>query len=172
MPFNTIAEIENANQRAGQHWFEPATRRFFKSRILDGVHGGCFFVSSEKGPTGPRMYTVHYAIDRGSIRKASSFQAYGTATRAQTAARHFAVGRLMPADAWTRVIILLGNEHFIPQEDGSQFRKFQSAALEHDFELFYRHDVCRAVNIIHAVEEADMLLAEIARTADHMRRNG
>lgn len=56
-----IGMIERANHNAGFHWFEPSTKRFFRCRILDTVYqgpGGIFFVSSEKGPSERRLFTV------------------------------------------------------------------------------------------------------------------
>ena len=189
MPFNSIAEIEDANQRAGYHWFEPATRRFFKSRVLDGVHGGCFFSTSEQGPSGPRMYSVHYATDNGAIHKASAFQTFGTATQAHSAARRYAVGKdrkrfYIARDGWGGVVWTLGTPYFRQvnhdeiQDPFAALTLFNSPALATDFTLFYQHDVCRALNIIYEASgrgntpNPDMLLAEIARTADHVRRNG
>lgn len=57
----TIDDIERANDRAGYHWFEPATKRFFRSRVCAEVYqgpGGIFFVTSEKGPHSGRAFTI------------------------------------------------------------------------------------------------------------------
>jgi hypothetical protein len=62
----TISEIRNRNGAAGQHWFEPATLRFFRSKVLSAVYegpGGIYFVSSEQfvgsdGVAAKRKYTV------------------------------------------------------------------------------------------------------------------
>jgi len=56
-----IVAIERANDRAGFHWFEPATKRFFRCRVGSDVYqgpGGIFFVSSEQGPHSGRAFTV------------------------------------------------------------------------------------------------------------------
>lgn len=62
----TIEQIKEANKRAGFHFFEVATLRFFKSRIGEQVYqgpGGTYFVTSEQfvpssGIPEARGYTV------------------------------------------------------------------------------------------------------------------
>jgi len=62
----TLAEIRAANKAAGFYFFEPATLRFFDSRILRAVYqgpGGVYFITSEQfhgsgGYTAPRKHTV------------------------------------------------------------------------------------------------------------------
>ncbi len=47
----TINEIKQWNEWGGQYFFEPATIRFFRSRVLSQVMqgpGGIYFVTSEK----------------------------------------------------------------------------------------------------------------------------
>lgn len=56
-----IVAIERANYNAGGHWFDASAKRFFRSRVLSEVYqgpAGVFFVSSEKGPSGVRAFTV------------------------------------------------------------------------------------------------------------------
>lgn len=59
--FETVEDMASANHAKGGNWFSPGTKRFFRSRILPAVYQGAnhvFFVSSEKGPSGPRMFTA------------------------------------------------------------------------------------------------------------------
>ena len=84
--FNNVNEIIQANRNSGGHWFSEETMRFFKCRILDGVFGGHYFVTSEKGPSGVRAYTVRHADSDGTISTVGGFQAYGTASDALDAA--------------------------------------------------------------------------------------
>lgn len=59
--FTTTAQIERASQRAGSHFFDRDTMRFFRSRVLPQVFhgkGGVYFVTSEKGPNNVRRFTV------------------------------------------------------------------------------------------------------------------
>lgn len=46
--FDDLWDVEEANRRAGQHFFSPDTMRFFKSRVHSALYGGRFFVTSEK----------------------------------------------------------------------------------------------------------------------------
>jgi hypothetical protein len=73
-------------------WFEPAAMRFFKSHVGDETHsdgyGGAYFVSSEKGPYGPRKFSVrHYVSQKCNFRTVGEFQQYSTAAEAKRAMR-------------------------------------------------------------------------------------
>jgi hypothetical protein len=105
-----LAEIELANTAAGFHWFEPATLRAFRSRILASVYhggGGVFFVSSEQldswtGVEAPRRYTVRqFHPETGNISKVGEFNAL-TRARAITAAKRAAAGTTGPVVAGPR----------------------------------------------------------------------
>ena len=87
MGYRTIAEIKAANKRAGYHWFEPASMRFFKSKVLPTVYRGRYFISSEQapGPFARRVYTVREANPDGSIDTVGKFQGYATAAAARKA---------------------------------------------------------------------------------------
>lgn len=65
--YRSVSEIREANRRAGQHWFEPDTMRFFSSRVGETVYGGRFFISSEVPPNGRGAYTIRVAADDGHI---------------------------------------------------------------------------------------------------------
>ncbi|MEN6425990.1 MAG: hypothetical protein ABFE13_11540 [Phycisphaerales bacterium] len=63
--FYSIDDIKSRNRARGHHFFEPGTMRFFRSRVLDGVEGGRFFITSERfvasdGSSPGRRYTVRY----------------------------------------------------------------------------------------------------------------
>lgn len=92
----TMATIKANNRRAGGHWFEPGTLRFFKSRIGDKLFKGSrcvYFVSSEQGPSGKRLFSVRQTCDRGGrISTAGKFQGYATRSAAETAAKRLAKG--------------------------------------------------------------------------------
>ena|SRR3990167_2108062 len=86
--FNTIQEIERANENRGHHFFKPAAKRFFRSRIGETVYGGRYFVTSEQFDySSPRLYTVRMANDDGSIETIGEFQAYRTSSQARAAIR-------------------------------------------------------------------------------------
>ena len=92
----SIQEIRKANAARGHFFFEPATMRFFSSRVQDaaGVIGGRYFITSERPPNGDRMFTVRVANDDGSIdtmgefcqltRRAAIDHAVGAATSTVT----------------------------------------------------------------------------------------
>jgi len=89
----SIRTVRAANEGAGFHFFKPATLRFFSSRVLRGVYGGKYFVTSERDTyrdTNPRKYTVRSIREDGSIETHGGFQAFATAGRAKTYARRLA----------------------------------------------------------------------------------
>jgi len=67
--FRSIDAIRAANKSAGWHWFSPETMRFFNTRICGTLHGGRFFVTSERiSPRGGvRRYTVRVAHHDGAV---------------------------------------------------------------------------------------------------------
>lgn len=85
-----------ANRDAGNYWFELDTMRFFRTRICDYgmVHGGRFFVTSEKnegmGYSYPRLYTVRVGNDDGTIGTMGEFQGYASRNGAIAAAKRYA----------------------------------------------------------------------------------
>jgi hypothetical protein len=97
----TVADMATANRDAGFHWFEPATLRWFSSRILEGLvyrPGSRFvyFVSSERqGEEYPRLYTVRrFSLDRCNVETVGEFQAYRTAREARRAMRAAVAGEV------------------------------------------------------------------------------
>jgi len=92
MAYTDVDQIKAANARAGRHFFEASTMRFFRSRVLEGVYGGRYFVTSEKPPHGPRAYTIREADPEGNVRTAEGCELcqFETASRAKAAARRMA----------------------------------------------------------------------------------
>ena len=100
--YTRIEEIERANDRAGYHYFEPATMRFFDSRVLSGVYDGRFFITSERFKmyepryrVDPRMYTIREAFPDGQIDTVGAFQAFGSAATAKRWAQRVIDARLL-----------------------------------------------------------------------------
>ena len=88
-PFRSIDDIEHANERSGGHYFEPSTMRFFNSRVLDGVYGGRYFITSERCDWGgdyARSYSLREALPSGRIETVGEFQQFATARAARKAA--------------------------------------------------------------------------------------
>lgn len=73
----SMADVQAANQAAGQFWFSPATMAYFQCRIESDLLGGTYFITSEQEPrpSAPRLYTVRRVIDGGaSIETVGEFQ--------------------------------------------------------------------------------------------------
>jgi hypothetical protein len=76
--FRTIHDVKVANDLIDNHFFDPATMRFFNSRVETDLIDGRFFVTSEKGPNGIRAFTVREAKPDGSIDTVGEFQEHAT----------------------------------------------------------------------------------------------
>lgn len=80
-----IGEVKSRHQG---NWFNAGTMRYFNSRVsstayLSADKKQSFFVSSEKGPHGPRMYSVRVQdCETGSINTVGEFQRFATRKRA------------------------------------------------------------------------------------------
>ena len=67
-PFRWIGDIKDANARAGNHYFEASTMRFFDSRVAEVVEYGRVFITSERFDyNSARLYTIRIANDDGTI---------------------------------------------------------------------------------------------------------
>lgn len=103
----TMQQVREGNAALGQHWFEPDTMRFFRSRVastgeqMAAVPGSLAFVSSEKTPHGDRAFSVRLAIptrhpripdypDGYEIETVGGFMAYATSAQAKAAAKRLA----------------------------------------------------------------------------------
>lgn len=83
MRYESMAAVRAANADAGGYWFDPATLRFFASRVGDTIYGGRFFVTSEQDRhgsawDGERRYTVREALAGGRIETVGRFGMFGT----------------------------------------------------------------------------------------------
>ena len=86
----TLDQIKQANKASGSHWFSPATRRFFSSRISDIIYqgpGGIYFVSSERCWGRHRSYTINqFDPTTSQINTLGTFQQYTNRRSAHKAA--------------------------------------------------------------------------------------
>jgi len=91
-PFRTVDDVIVANKRAGQHFFDSATMRFFRSRVGGALYAGRFFITSERNDMGdyPRLYTVRVAHDDGTIGEMGEFQQYASWSGATKACERYA----------------------------------------------------------------------------------
>ena len=97
--YASLADFIDANGRAGHHFFDRDTARFFRSRWDDGrMYGGRFFITSEQfegsnGRRAARAYTVRIANLDGTVGgDVGEFQAYATLAQARKAANDAAAG--------------------------------------------------------------------------------
>jgi len=94
-PIFTMDDIRRANYRAGYHFFDHDTLRFFRSRVGDTVYqgvGGIFFITSECNPSGVRAYTVRqFNPDSGRIATMGPFHSF-TRTQAIATAKRLSLG--------------------------------------------------------------------------------
>lgn len=57
----TWERMKEANTEAGRYWFTPDSMRFFDTRLETPLYersGGVYFMTSEKPPHGPRIFSV------------------------------------------------------------------------------------------------------------------
>ena len=73
----TINKIQEEVSASGSHWFDRDSMRFFKTRIEPQVYqgpGGIYFVTSEKGPSEVRLFSVRqYRPSRCNIDTVGEF---------------------------------------------------------------------------------------------------
>ena len=84
--YGSIEAIKEANQAAGQHWFDDDTMSLFGSRVESGVLAGRWFITSESKPWGGvRRFTIRMANDDGTIATVGDFGAYVSLNEAHMA---------------------------------------------------------------------------------------
>lgn len=100
----TMYDIELANRQAGFHWFEPSSKRFFRSRYGQTVYhgpGGIYFVSSEQfegssGNRAERLFTVRrFESETGNVGTVGAFNVLKR-HRAHALAVKCAAGKVEP----------------------------------------------------------------------------
>ena len=89
---HSVEDIMIANKNVKQFFFSPATMRFFKSRVLDGIYkipseDLVLFVTSEKGLTDVREYCVRSFDVHTSYCDALIDHRYSTAREAKRDAK-------------------------------------------------------------------------------------
>lgn len=61
--FGSVPEMVDYVKRSGSSFFNRETMRFWNSRVGSRIYGERFFVTSEKAPGSPRLYTVRFVRD-------------------------------------------------------------------------------------------------------------
>lgn len=54
----TISDVKILNRKAGRHFFDHETMKFFSSKIESSLLKGNYFITSEKPPRNPRYYVI------------------------------------------------------------------------------------------------------------------
>jgi hypothetical protein len=87
-------EVIEANKRAGFHFFDADTKRFFRSRIGNTLYVDRYFTTSEQfhnnmtGQTDARKYTIReFHKDTGRISEVGEFQQYDSNAQAVRAVK-------------------------------------------------------------------------------------
>ena len=86
--YTSINQIISEAQRAGSHFFDDSTLRFFSSRILPTNYAGCYFITSERDTyrdSNPRLYTIRKYEGGLRIETVGNFCQYGTKAQAVSA---------------------------------------------------------------------------------------
>ena len=81
----TLTDIKNNNKKAGRHWFDKDTMRFFDSRIESKLYSDNTFITSEQQSyQHPREYTIRIALNSGvDIESVGEFQQFETLEQAR-----------------------------------------------------------------------------------------
>ena len=81
----TLIDIKNNNKKAGRHWFDKDTMRFFDSRIESKLYSDNTFITSEQQSyQHPREYTIRIALNNGvDIESVGEFQQFETLEQAR-----------------------------------------------------------------------------------------
>lgn len=76
----TMLEVQRAHRdKRDINWFDPETMRFFNTKLesvgfVDDARNRVWFVTSEKPPSGKRMYSIRYMdLDTGFINTEGEF---------------------------------------------------------------------------------------------------
>ena len=88
--YTSINQIISEAERAGSHFFNEATLRFFNSRIQSKIYGGCYFITSERDTyrdSNPRFYTIRKYEGGLGIETVGEFCQYKTKTQAVSAVK-------------------------------------------------------------------------------------
>lgn len=82
-----MRDIIDLNRKAGQHWFSPDTKKFFKSKWPEdhvGLVNNQYFISSEKSPWDARKYSIRkWDGKRKGIDTVEGFGDFKTKAQAQ-----------------------------------------------------------------------------------------
>ena len=79
MTYANLREVLDANDAAGQHFFDADTMEFFNSKLESDLIDGRFFITSERFDFDTaKQYTIRAAQDDGAIVTLGDFGQYQT----------------------------------------------------------------------------------------------
>ncbi len=82
----TFEEFKRLNEEKGFHWFTRCALSFFNSKTSNWDARTGHFISSERGPSGIRGYTVRRGnFETGQVATIGVFQEHSTLARAKQA---------------------------------------------------------------------------------------
>lgn len=79
--YETLQDIIDANESAGQCWFQPETMRWWGCEVDDVIYpvgDGAYFVSEDEDPHGIRRRTVRFCDAYGHIQTVGDFHCWPT----------------------------------------------------------------------------------------------
>lgn len=100
MKYTSINQIIHEAVSAGSHFFDDSTMRFFGSRILPTIYGGCYFITSERDnyrDSNPRFYTIRKYEGGLKVETVGEFCQFKTRAQAVSA-----VNKLIKAETVTK----------------------------------------------------------------------
>jgi hypothetical protein len=78
-------DLKALNAENGGCWFEPASMRFFKTKLETGILAGGYFITSEKSPGDVRAFTLRSFNEQGDVKTVGEFHAHRTKAQAMRA---------------------------------------------------------------------------------------
>jgi hypothetical protein len=90
--YSNMEDVKRANRQIGNHWFDPETVRFFRTRICSELIAGAYFITSEQYSAGAlRLYSIRRAQPDGTIETIGDFQQYRSKAEARAAIRRLLI---------------------------------------------------------------------------------
>jgi hypothetical protein len=84
--YKSISSFRQFNYQQGMHWFDRDTMKFFSTRLIGDMLGGCVFVTSDHNYKRDRKYSIRLAMASGSVHS-YAFAHYDTLSEARKEAK-------------------------------------------------------------------------------------
>lgn len=152
MTFRSMDQIRQLNERQGEHFFDPASMKFFNSRVVSGVFAGGYFVTAERpdDPGEADRFTIRQAVyPSGHVHTVGDFREFATLEQARDQIR------------------VLQEPYRCPVCDNSGPHDRTENGVAYDYDLFpngARFTLLREPH--HTLEDMGTALSEIRRDRD------